>query len=50
MMRTRFDAIRCCGRLPDSGRDLASQPTMSRLENAKDGRDCYRMARALVAV
>jgi hypothetical protein len=23
-----------CGRLPDSGRDLCSQPTLSRLENA----------------
>jgi hypothetical protein len=23
-----------CGRLPDTGRDLASQPTLSRLENA----------------
>jgi hypothetical protein len=22
-----------CGRLPDSGRDLCSQPTLSRLEN-----------------
>ena len=23
-----------CGRLPDTGRDLCSQPTLSRLENA----------------
>jgi hypothetical protein len=27
--------------------DLASQPTISRLENAPDGRSCLRMARAL---
>ena len=27
-----------CGRLPDSGADLASQPTLSRLENAPDPR------------
>ena len=39
-----------CGRLPESGVDLASQPTVSRLENAVDGRACYRLARALVAV
>src|ERR671931_1912874 len=25
-----------CGRLPETGRDLASQPTFSRLENAVD--------------
>jgi len=30
-----------CGRLPDSGRDLCSQPTLSRLENAL-GRVCHR--------
>lgn len=24
-----------CGRLPDTGRDLASQPTLSRLENGR---------------
>ncbi len=33
-----------CGRLPQSGRDLASQPTFSRLENAVDARTCYRLA------
>jgi hypothetical protein len=38
-----------CGRLPADG-DLASQPTLSRLENAVDGRACYRLAAALVAV
>jgi len=39
-----------CGRLPESGADLASQPTLSRLENAVDRRACYRLAHALVAV
>src|SRR3954466_16174698 len=33
-----------CGRLPESGRDLASQPTLSRLENAVDRKSCYRLA------
>ena len=37
-----------CGRLPDSGRDLASQPTPSRLENAADRRAAERLAAALV--
>ena len=36
-----------CGRLPETGRDLASQPTLSRLENAVDRRTCYRLALAL---
>lgn len=36
-----------CGRLPETGRDLASQPTFSRLENAVDRRSCYRLAVAL---
>ncbi len=36
-----------CGRLPQSGRDLASQPTFSRLENAISARTCYRLAYAL---
>jgi hypothetical protein len=36
-----------CGRLPETGRDLASQPTLSRLENAVDHRACYRVAVAL---
>lgn len=39
-----------CGRLPESGADLASQPTLSRLENAADRGACYRLARALVGV
>jgi hypothetical protein len=36
-----------CGSLPETGEDLASQPTMSRLENAPDARACHRMAYAL---
>ena len=36
-----------CGSLPESGADLASQPTISRLENAPSSGDCYRMAEAI---
>jgi hypothetical protein len=36
-----------CGQLPETGRDLASQPTFSRLENAVDRKGCYRLAMAL---
>jgi hypothetical protein len=36
-----------CGRRPESGTDLASQPTLSRLENAVNARTCYRLATAL---
>src|SRR5215212_5900237 len=36
-----------CGSLPESGADLASQPTISRLENAADGRSCHRIAEAI---
>jgi hypothetical protein len=39
-----------CGRLPESGRDLASQPTLSRLENAVDRHACMRLAHALLGV
>jgi hypothetical protein len=39
-----------CGRLPDSDRDLASQPTRSRLENAVDRRACLRLAYTLLAL
>jgi len=38
-----------CGRLPDDP-PLASQPTLSRLENAVDARTCYRLALALLAL
>lgn len=37
-----------CSSLPESGDDLASQPTICRMENAVTARACYRMARALV--
>ena len=37
-----------CGRLPESGADLASQPTFSRLENAVDRHAIEAMAAALV--
>jgi hypothetical protein len=36
-----------CGRLPQTDRDLASQPTISRLENAPNARACLRIAEAL---
>jgi hypothetical protein len=36
-----------CGRLPQAA-DLASQPTLSRLENAVAAKACYRLAVALV--
>ena len=37
-----------CGRLPDTGRDLCSQPTMSRWENAPRLREVMRMSYAMV--
>jgi hypothetical protein len=39
-----------CGRLPESGPDLASQPTISRLENAVGRQACRRLAHALLGV
>jgi hypothetical protein len=36
-----------CGSLPESGTELASQPTISRMENAASRRCCYRIARAI---
>jgi len=36
-----------CGRLPETDAPLASQPTLSRLDNAVTARDCYRIALAL---
>jgi hypothetical protein len=42
---------RVCGRHPHQpSADLASQPTLSRLENAVDRRACYRLAHALLAI
>jgi hypothetical protein len=37
-----------CGQLPESGHALASQPTLSRLENAVDRRTVERLASTLV--
>jgi hypothetical protein len=37
-----------CGRLPESGDDLASQPTLSRWENAPDLRTLIRLSRGMV--
>ena len=37
-----------CGRLPDSGRDLCSQPTVSRWENAPTLREVVRLTYAMV--
>lgn len=38
----------CCGRDPAQDPDLASQPTLSRCENALGPRACYRLARGLL--
>src|SRR6266513_1920626 len=48
--RLRFDPAfkLACGRLPDTGRDLCSQPTVSRLENAPDLRDLIRLMGVMV--
>ena len=37
-----------CGRLPDTGANLCSQPTLSRLENAPSLKDAIRLTWALV--
>lgn len=48
--RLRFDPAfkLACGRLPDSGLDLCSQPTCSRLENLPDLRTVMRLGGVLV--
>lgn len=38
----------CVGRLPQSGRELASQPTMSRLENSVGREELYNIGKQLV--
>jgi len=38
-----------CGHLPDSGRDLCSQPTVSRCENTPGLREVIRLMRAMMA-
>ena len=37
----------CCGSLPESGEDLASQPTICRMENAATRGSCHRIAEIL---
>ena len=46
----RYDAAfkLACGRLPETGDNLAPQPTMSRWENAPDLRTLIRLSRAMV--
>jgi hypothetical protein len=39
----------CIGRFPQTGMDLGSQPTMSRLENSVNWRDLYKIGEALVS-
>ena len=39
-----------CGRLPDSGTDLCSQPTVSRWENAPTLREVVRMTNAMIDI
>jgi hypothetical protein len=48
--RLRFDPAfkLACGRLPDTGRDLCSQPTISRWENAPTLRDLIRLMAVMV--
>jgi hypothetical protein len=50
--RLRFDPgfKLACGRLPDSGADLCSQPTVSRWENAPDRREVAAMSYALIDI
>src|SRR5215475_493244 len=50
-----FDRLRCdpafklaCGRLPDSGTDLCSQPTISRWENAPNLREVIRLMGVMI--
>ena len=40
----------CAGRLPQSDNDLASQPTMSRLENTVTKTDLFRLGECLVDI
>ncbi len=52
-----LDHLRCdpglklaCGRLPDTGRDLCSQPTVSRWENAPSLREVIGLMRVMVGI
>ena len=40
----------CAGRLPQSENDLASQPTMSKLENTVTKTDLFRLGECLVDI
>ena len=46
----RFDPAfkLACGRLPETGRDLMSQPTLSRLQNAPSWRELARMGLTMI--
>ena len=48
----RFDPLfkLVCGQLPLTGHELASQPTLSRLDNCVDRRTCQRLAEAVAAL
>ena len=48
MLRTDPGFKVACGRLPDSGDDLCSQPTVSRWENAPSLREVVRMTYAMI--
>ncbi len=48
LLRTDLAFKLACGRLPDSGPDLCSQPTCSRLENLPDLRTVIRLGGVLV--
>ena len=48
-LRTDPELKLACGRLPKTGLDLCSQPTISRFENAPDKKRLVRLAHALVA-
>ena len=48
MLRTDPGFKLACGRLPDTGHDLRSQPTMSRWENAPTLREVVRLTYAMV--
>ncbi len=40
----------CCGSMPESGEKLASQPTISRMENAATRSSCRQIAEALFEI
>jgi hypothetical protein len=48
LLRTDPGFELACGRLPDSGRELCSQPTVSRWENVPDLREVMRLSYAMV--